>query len=418
MNENHSDVLIIGGGAVGLSVAYFAWQHGAKVTLVDKGQLGSGSSYGNAGLVGPRYFVPLATPGVIAKGLRWMFNPESPFYIKPRLSRDLFSWLWNFRKACSRERMERSLPILLELNQESYRLYQEIAGLPEFEFGFENSGLLMMFNSEKGKKDCAYLAGLALEYGLEADLIDRDQVAQLEPDLKIVANGAARFKMDGHLIPYRFVEQMGNFLSNDRIRVLTETAVSGFQRKNGKVQSVQTNDATLTADEIVVTGGSWSRQLLSSLGVSILLEPAKGYSITLPPSKRRLKSPLLLSESKVAITPMGDRLRFAGTLELAGLDLSINKRRVEAIRKAVPQYLSNLDTGAPGEGEVWSGMRPCSPDGLPFLGRFKDIKNLSIATGHGMIGISLAPISGKLIADNLAGKRSAIDMAPFQPERF
>ena len=418
MSENHSDVLIIGGGAVGLCTAYYAWKNGARVTLVEKGQLGSGSSYGNAGLVGPRYFVPLATPGVIAKGIKWMFNPESPFYIKPRLSRDLFSWLWNFRKACSRERMERSLPILLELNQESYRLYEEMAKLDEFEFGFENSGLLMMYNSEKGRKECAYLAGLALEFGLEADIVDRDKIAELEPRLKIVANGAARFKMDGHLVPYHLVEQLGKFLANDRVRILTNTAVSGIERRNGKIEAVKTANGALSAAEVVITGGAWSRQLVQSLGANMLLEPAKGYSITLPPGERQLNSPLLLSESKVAVTPMGNRLRFAGTLELAGLDLSINQRRVEAIRKAVPQYLANLDTGAPGDGEVWSGMRPCSPDGLPFLGRYASIPNLSVATGHGMIGISLAPVSGKLIADNIAGKSSPIDMAPFSPERF
>ena len=418
MSSNHSDVLVIGGGAVGLSTAYFAWKNGANVTLVEKGELGSGSSYGNAGLVGTRYFVPLATPGVIAKGLKWMLDPESPFYIKPRLSSNLFSWLWQFRRACSRERMERSLPILLELNQESYRLYEEIAGLSEFEFGFENSGLLMMYNSEKGRKDCAQLAGLALEYGLKAEMVDRDQIKNLEPDLDLAADGAARFIMDGHLIPYRFVEQMGTFLKQDKIKVLTNSTVTALARENGRVSHVDTSSGRLTADEVVVTGGSWTGQLLRSLGLNLLLEPAKGYSITLSPQKRILRSPLLLSESKVAVTPMGDRLRFAGTLELAGIDLSINQRRVEAIRKAVPQYLNNLDTGQPGEGEVWSGMRPCSPDGLPFLGRYQDISNLSIATGHGMIGISLAPVSGKLIAETIAGKKPSIDMTPFRPERF
>jgi D-amino-acid dehydrogenase len=409
-------VIVIGGGVIGLCAAHYLRNDGAAVTVLEKGELGSGSSSRNAGLVPPSHFIPLAAPGVISQGLKWMLDPESPFYIKPRLDPDLVRWVWKFRAASNERQMHIAMPLLLQLARASFALYEELAKLREF--GFQKRGLLMVFNSERGRHHCLEEARHAHALDLEARVLNPGELARLEPDIRIRASGAVYYPGDAHLSPERFVEALTHTLVSQGVSVKPSTEVLGFTTSGGRVNGVRTTAGTIEADDIVIAGGAWSPGLTRTLGIRLLLQAGKGYSLTLHNPIRRPSIPLILTEARIAVTPMAGSLRFAGTMELAGLDPSVNMRRVEAIAKAVPRYLPDVVASDIDTTHLWSGLRPCTPDGLPYVGRFGACENLIAATGHAMIGISLAPVTGKLVADIVAERTPSIDLRLLHPDRF
>ncbi|MCZ6676778.1 MAG: FAD-dependent oxidoreductase [Candidatus Poribacteria bacterium] len=416
--KHQSEILIIGGGVVGISSAYYLTEQGRQVTVVEKGEVCSGSSYGNAGLLVPSHSVPLAAPGVIQKGLRWMMNPESPFYIKPRLDRELLKWLWKFRGACNERHVRKSMPILRDLALASLQLFEELATLDDLEFGFEKRGLLMIFKTEKGLKGGVEEAHLMEEVGIQTQVLSPTDIHQLEPNVRANVVGGVFYPQDAHLIPARFVGQLAQHIEKKGADIRPGTEVLGFETLGNQVKTVRTTRGDFVASEVVLAGGSWSAGIAQDLQLELPIQPAKGYSITVKRPEKCPVIPLSLAEAKVAVTPMGETLRFAGTLELAGLDLSINRRRVRAIENAVSDYLPDIDVEHLELIEIWRGLRPCTPDGLPFLGRSSRYDNLTIATGHAMIGVSLGPITGQLVSQLVMHEKPGIDLSALNPERF
>jgi D-amino-acid dehydrogenase len=416
---NHkAETLVIGGGAIGICCAYYLHELGKNVTVVEKDNICSGSSYGNAGLIVPSYSTPLAAPGVIFQGLKWMFNPESPFYIKPRFNRELLSWLWQFRGACSENNVRKGLPILSGLSSASMELFDDLAALEEFNFGFEKNGIVELFNTQKGFQKGAKDAQRLQEYGIEHKILKKGELVQYTQGMRTVAVGGIFFPGDAHLVPDQFVGQLARHLENKGIQLLSSVEVLGFETLGRKVTTVKTTRGDISVEEVVLAGGSWSAEMARELKIKVLMEPAKGYSITYKRPPGFPSIPLAMAEAKVVLTPMSEMLRLAGTLELAGFDLSINKRRLHAILKAVPAYFPDIDTDALELIEIWRGLRPCSPDGLPYLGRSRRYDNLIISTGHGMKGISLAPITGKIVAQLASGQTPAVDIEVLSIERF
>ncbi len=413
-----AQVIVIGGGVIGVCVAHYLQNEGIDVAIVEKNDIGKGCSYGNAGYACPSHFVPLASPGILAKGIRWMLDPKSPFYVKPRLDRDLASWLLKFRASCSPTIANRAKPLLRDLNVASVELFKGLTGLDSIEFGFETRGILMLYNSEKGEREESELAREAEMLGVEARVLTAQQINELDPGIRTCARGGVYYPGDCHMDPGRFVESLFRYLEGKGLKTFPSREVLGFERHNGRITAVRTSHGPLSAEEFILAGGAWSPRLCRDLGIRLPVQPAKGYSVTIDDPPRKMKIPSILMESKVAITPIGERLRFAGTLELAGLDLSINRRRVDAILNAVPRYLSGINPDSYRKIQPWAGLRPCSPDGLPFVGRFTAYPNLIAATGHAMLGLSLAPITGKLVAELLARKKTSIDIALLQPDRF
>ena len=414
-----TDVAVIGGGAIGLCTAYYLWKKGAQVVLVEKGGIGSGCSLHNAGYVCPSHFIPLASPGIISRGLRWMLNPSSPFYIKPRLNRQFLSWAWKFRQSCNEENVRRAVPLLRDLGVESYNLYAELARIDGMDFGWTRKGLFIFFRTERGRHAMVEEEKLAKEIGIEAQLHDRQGIQKLEPNVEIRADGGLYFPGDAHVTPARFVQNLEAFLEKQtQVRIFRNTSVLGFERSGDRVVSLKTTNGEFPAAEFVLCGGAWSPGILRSLGIRLLVEAGKGYSITIPRKDRKPAIPFVLTEARVAVTPMGDTLRFAGTMELAGLDLSITQRRVNAIQKAIDLYIGGFSDADFQNKEVWSGLRPVSPDGVPFIGRFKDYPNLIAATGHAMIGMSLAPVTGKIVSQLVEGEQPGFDMRLLNPDRF
>ncbi len=416
--ENNYDALIIGGGVIGVCSAYYLWREGYRVALLEKGALGAGSSWANAGLIVPSHFIPLAAPGVMGQGLRWMLNPDSPFYIKPRLDAALFDWLWKFRGACTRQHVERAMPLLRDMHLTSLALYQELAALPELEFDFHTQGLLLLYKSEAGHHECLELAEAAHQIGLEAAMLDIAQVQAKLPGIEVRAAGGTYFPRDAHLNPAQFVRQLGDYLRRQGVDIFTQTEVLNLKTSANKITAVTTGQGDYRADEVILAGGVWSTGLARAVGVKLPLQAAKGYSFTVPHLAGKLATPLIFADARIAVTPLAEGLRFAGTLELAGLDLSINRRRVEAIRRTIPEYLAELDLSRPEPPEIWAGLRPCTPDGLPVIGRAPQYANLTLAAGHAMLGVSLAPLTGQLVAQIIGGQKPAVEVSALSAARF
>jgi len=413
-----TETLVIGGGAIGICCAYYLHGLGKNVTVVEKDDICSGSSYGNAGLIVPSYSTPLAAPGVIFQGLKWMFNPESPFYIKPRFQKEFLRWLWKFRSACNENNVRMALPILSGLSSASMDLFDDLAALEGLNFGFEKNGIVEIFNTNKGFEKGAKDARRLKEYGIEHKILENGEIIQYTQGLRTTAVGGIFFPGDAHLIPDQFVRQLARHLEKKGVQLLSSVEVLGFETSGRKVTTVKTTRGDISVEEVILAGGSWSAEMARELKIKILMEPAKGYSVTYKRPPGFPSAPLAMAETKVVLTPMSDVVRFAGTLELAGFDMSINKRRVHAILKAVSAYFPDIDTDALELIEIWRGLRPCSPDGLPYLGRPRRYDNLIIATGHGMKGISLAPITGKIVAQLASGQTPAMDIAALSIERF
>lgn len=416
--QSHADVVVIGGGAVGLCVAYYLREAGREVMVVEKDKVEEGASSGNAGMLVPSHAVPLAAPGVVSQGLRWLFNPESPFYIKPRLDRALLSWLWAFRGFCNERHVQAAMPVLRDLSLASVDLFADMAALDGLDFCFERRGLLMLHNTEKGHKDNHKYAALAQSIGLDVTELDEEALRALEPGVRSAATGAVYYRDDAHLSPNRFLEGLRAYLAQRGVVFATETEVLGFDNAGTRLTAVRTTQGAVAAEEVVLATGSWSEALARPLGLRLPVQPAKGYSVTLDAPNLLLKIPMILSETKVTITPMGGQLRFGGTLELAGYDYSVNRRRLAAILKEIPHYLPDVDPSAIKESDIWGGFRPCTPDGLPLVGRPQAWDNLIVATGHAMIGITLAPITGKLVAEVAQRETPSIALDALQVDRF
>lgn len=410
------DVLVIGAGVAGVCSAYYLADRGQRVTVIDKGEIGAGCSYGNAGLLVPSHSVPLAAPGVFKKVLKWIGNPESPLYIKPRVSLDLLRWMLRFQMACQEKSMRKIIPVLRDLSLLSLALHQELAAEDGMDWSFAQKGLLMLYRSSQGLEEGRHEANLLHEYGIVTRILDSKQVRELVPEVRPEISGGVYYLNDAHLHPNRFVKSVARLATEKGVEIRTGTEVMGFETAGGRIRTVRTTRGDFTPGQVVLATGAWSPWVARDLNLKICVQPAKGYSVTVRRPAQWSSIPLMLCEAKVGVTPMGDVLRFAGTLELAGLDFSINMRRVAAIRRATREYLLGVEQAE--LIEIWRGLRPCTPDTLPIIARSKSPENLIVASGHGMLGVSLGPVTGKLVAQIANYQVPMLDLSLLTAERF
>jgi D-amino-acid dehydrogenase len=346
-----------------------------------------------------------------------MLNPESPFYIKPRLSWDLVTWLWRFRAACTEEHVARASVVLRDVSLKSIELFDVLASKEELDFSYEKKGLMLLYATEEGLQAGRHEAETLRKVGIAATEVDQSSLGERMGGVRTNAVGGMYYANEAHLAPSNFVHALANRAQNMGVEVRTETEAQGFEIKGRKVVGVRTKAGVLEADEFVLAAGSWSPGVAKVLRLRLPIQAAKGYSVTYEKPANAPRVPLIMAEARVAATPMGDMLRFAGTLELAGMDLSINQRRVDAILRAVDRYLPGLRDGLR-QTRVWAGLRPTTPDGLALLGRSKMYDNLTVAAGHAMIGISTGPASGLLVSQVVTGEKPFTDISMFDPQRF
>ena len=412
-------VLIIGGGVIGLSTAYYCAKRGHRVTLIDRNpEQRDGCSFGNAGMVVPSHFVPLAAPGMVALGLKWMWNPESPFYIKPRLNWELMSWAWKFMRAANAAHVARSAPLIRDLSFASRDCFEELETLPGNDFGLVKKGLVMLCKTQHSLDEEAVYAQRANELGVPAEVLDAKGVAKLDPDVTMDVAGGVYFPKDCHLSPNRFMAGLKRQCDAMGVKFRWDTEVEGFTLDGSRVCGIKTKAGEFTADEVILCGGSWSPGVARELGLKLPMQAGKGYSLTLAKPRELPQICSIFTEARVAVTPMGDTLRFGGTMEIAGLNEDINPVRVRGIIKSVSKYYPKFSPQDFEGIQPWRGLRPCSPDGLPYLGRTAKFKNLIIATGHAMMGLSLGPITGRLVSEIVSGEKPSIPIDLLNPDRY
>ncbi len=414
-------IVIIGAGVIGLCTAYYCARRGFKVTVVErKPELRDGCSFGNAGMIVPSHFVPLAAPGAVALALKWMWNPASPFYIHPRLDAELFSWGFKFWRAANTEHVRRAAPLLRDLALASRECFEEFAAGPNNDFGLVKKGLLMLCKEQHTLDEESKMAEQARALGIPADILDAKQTAALDPGARLDIAGAIYFPLDCHFPPARFMSALQAQLQNFGVNCFWDSDVFDWKIENARrVRAVNISGGReIEADEFVLCGGSWSPELAHKLGLKIPIQAGKGYSLTLPKPRQLPQICSILTEARVAVTPMDGALRIGGTMEIAGLNEDINPARVRGIidsfRRYFPEFRAEDFAGI----QPWRGLRPCSPDGLPFIGRTAVFSNLSLATGHAMMGMTLGPVTGTLIAEIISGESPSFDLAQLSPDRY
>lgn len=390
--------IIIGGGIIGLFTAYYLVEEGVEVVIVDKGDMQVTTSTGNAGMIVPSHIIPLAAPGMISKGISWMFSSKSPFYIHPRLDRKLLEWSWLFYRAANPQHVEKSIPFLKNISLLSKSLYQEFKTKhTDAELGLVEKGLMMLYQTPEVEKEEIEFAHLARKHGLEAEILTPNDIADIEPNLEVKARGAVLFPGDAHLSPSALYNYLKTYLKSKGVTFKSNLSVLGFEKKGAKVSAVITPDGAMEGEQFILCGGAWSGELAKMLGFKLPMMGGKGYSFVQKNQPEILQASIL-TEMKVAVSPYGNQVRFGGTMEIAGTNENININRVKGIFESINRFYPDFQSKFPSHEEIWKGLRPCSPDGLPYIGQAPGLENVLVGSGHGMMGISMAPGTGRLLS--------------------
>ncbi len=416
MSMSKPDVIVIGAGVVGIATAYYAARSGARVLLIERNRVGRGSSYGNAGLLVPSHCAPLCAPGMVRTGVREMLDPDGIFYVHPRPDFQLGRWLLAFRRNCNERHYRHGLETHARLNRLSLQCHLQLAALGGEQYHFQQRGQIAVFAKRETLEEGIRYAERVRSLGMIIDVLSESEIRKREPSLSLKLAGGLLHTHDGCFEPYSFVTWFARQSTLQGVRILEQTQVYGFDLEQGKVGKVVTTRGSFAASQVVVAAGAWTPWLAALVGWNLPITAAKGYSITHQDALQAPRYPLLLEEAHTAVTPMGDRTRFAGTLELAGIDETINRRRVDTIRSRAGRFLKQASRW-PVE-EVWAGLRPLCSDDLPVVGRLEGYSNLFVAAGHGTKGISQGPGTGRLMSDLLGGKAVGALGKALDPNRF
>jgi len=413
------DILVIGGGPVGVCCAYSLARAGAAVTLIERGDAvcpSASSAHGNCGLIAPSEAVPLAAPGVLARGMRWMLRSSSPFHVTPRLSPSLARWLWMFRASCDAAGSQSRMPALRALHVASAALHDELGRERGESWGYHRDGLLEICETAAGLEGLAVEVRQARRYGVDAQELAPAAVRKRLPGLCCDVAGGFFFPEDAHLDPLLFTRALAQFAADAGAEIRTGVEALAIEGSSAATVRVLTTLGAMDAGQVVLAAGVWTPALARSLGLRLPVEPAKGYSIDVARPEDFPEVPVLLCEASTVLTPLGDMLRIGGMLDLSGWDMSVRPQRVAQLQRAAARAAGPCAAGP--VRRVWRGPRPLSPDGLPFVGRCPGHENVIVAAGHCMLGLSLGPVTGQLAAELAGGARPSLDLGPLSPVRF
>jgi len=411
-----ADVVVIGGGIIGAASAAELAEAGARVAVIDRGQPGYGCSYGNAGWVTPCFALPLPMPGMLPKVIRWLGDAESPLHIPPKASPALAWWLTKFLSYMNEKALKRGVAALTEISKFSLDAYAALAEETGDALGFERKGLLLVASTEEGLAGARQELELVSPHGIPGNELDVDSLRKLEPAIVGPVVGGVYFPNEAHLEPLQAVRLLIEKAERFGAQVRPATEVFEFRTNGSKIVGLRTTRGEIEADQYVLATGTWSRQIGRQLKLRIPVLGGKGYAAIVAPFTPTPRIPMMLVERKIAVTPRRGSVRLAGTLELVEGGRGISPRRLDAILNGSRKYLAvpeNVQFS-----EAWAGLRPCTPDGVPVIGRPGRFDNLTVATGHQMLGLQSAPGTGRLVADIVLGRKPTFDPAPFNPDRF
>ena len=413
-------IIIIGAGTIGLHCAYFLNKAGHDVEIIEAASEtdSSGCSFGNCGLIVPSHFVPLASPGMLKSGLKMMFDKRSPVSFSILNNIGQIRWFLKFIQAANQEHVRNVAPALLNLNLDSKNLYKEILSEYSENIEWDERGLLMACTTFKAFDEEIEVARMANELGIKTLVVDKIGLREIEPDVKFNIVGAVWYESDAQFHPFKYLQWLKNVLISQGVKIHYQTRLTEFKIQTGKIKRAQTDKISFTADEFVLAAGILSKELVKDLGVSLPLISGKGYSIDFPNTNLKLNIPVILTEAKVAITPFYKSLRLGSGMEFNGKTGRINLQRVQTMLDRTHDAMPEFPRVNAGKLKIWEGLRPVTPDGLPLIGRTKQIENLLIATGHAMMGVSLSPVTGKIISDIVDNKKDVLYSEVYNPNRF
>jgi D-amino-acid dehydrogenase len=406
-------VVVVGGGVIGACSAWYLTEAGYAVTLIDQARFGRQASHGNCGYISPSHVMPLARPGQVLNGLRGMLSSETALRINPRQIFSLAPWLLRFASRCNMKAVMESGQACHPLLQSSAALYRQLFAEQNLSVDWNEEGLLFVYRDEHEFRAYEQAdAWLRKHFDVPAEPFAGAALTELEPALRSGLAGAWLYRCDGHLRPDRLMSELRRILEAADVRILEQTSLQSFTASADRATAVVTSGETIAADHVVVATGAWTPLLRQHLGVKLPIQPGKGYSITMARPGQCPRLPMILEECHVAITPFADGYRVGSTMEFTGYDDTLNRKRLNYLRKGAAEYL--VDPLGDPVSEEWCGWRPMTSDGIPRIGRSPRLRNVWIAAGHSMLGLSMGAGTGKLVAELVAGQKPHLDPQPYQ----
>lgn len=408
-------VIVIGGGVVGLGCAYRLARSGAEVVVLEAGEAGQAASHGNAAKIALAESGPVPAPGMVLQGLKWMLKPDSPLYVRPSLAPAHLRFLLQMARRCTSADFRRGVRATLRLAENANDLLDDWAK-DRLTFESHQAGVLLAFESRESFDEQAASLDIFDSFGLSPELLHDEAVQEKEPALAPALRHGLFFPEDRQVEPDSLTRALTERLRELGSEVREHTSVTDVVRSGDRITGVRISTGVLKADVVLLAAGVWSGALSRKLGAPLPIRPGKGYSIDYSPSPIRFKTSLTLEDARVAVTPLDGRVRLAGTMEFGGMDLSIDRRRVEAIKRAAARAFP--EWGEPRGAQPWAGLRPMTPDGLPVIGPLPGLENAFVASGHSMLGLALAASTAEVVADQILQARTPLHAEPFSPRRF
>ena len=420
VQNDFSDVMVIGGGVIGLATGLALVERGRSVRVLEAGTAGCGASHGNCGTITPSHALPLAAPGTITRALRWMLTPDAPLYVQPRLDPALWAWLLRFAARCNARDWRRAGVAKAAILQASRQQLPDWIARHRLDCEFGATGTDHVFRDPHALDDFERETRVLRELGIEYQRLDGAAYQQAEPALRSGVAGVIRFPGDACLRPDRYADGLARALREAGGEIVERCEVDGLHEDADGVRATSVGH-TFRAREVVIATGAWSPRLATSLRVASPLlrramQPGKGYSITYDRPQCAPRHPLVLHERSVCVTAWPSGYRLGSTMEFSGYDASLNRRRLDALERAASEYL--VEPVGPAKREEWFGWRPMTFDDLPIIGRVPGRSRLWLATGHGMLGVSMSVATAQLLSELVCDRSPSIDPAPYRPERF
>jgi D-amino-acid dehydrogenase len=417
MSDNReSDVLVLGGGVIGLACALYLLRAGRSVTILEQGSAAAACSHGNCGTITPSHAMPLAMPGMIAQALRWMLKADAPFRVAPRLDFSLIGWLLQFARRCTWDDFRRTTAAKAPLLTLARQTIEDLIRSERLDCEFETTGTLNVYRDAAAFEKSQWLPRTLRECGMPVEVLDGGRCRELEPALNASIVGGYLNPADAHLRPDRYGAALIGAVRARGGGIAESTTITGFRVDGDRITAVATDRGDFRGGDVVLALGAWSPRLARQLGLRVPIQPGKGYSITFTRPALAPRIPLTLKERAVCVTAWASGYRLGSTMEFAGYDASLNRTRLDALRRGAAEYL--IEPEGPQVVEEWYGWRPMTHDDLPILGRARRVQNLVLATGHGMLGVTMSAATGMLIAELLTGRQPSLDLAAFSPARF